>query len=127
MARHLMLGEVQIGRRTIFIADHARERYGERSGRHTVGQLREDLKDARWNHTLPGWAQLSLWHRARAEGCIELDEDRVFVVNRNWSTGGDLVAVSYIERLEMAQTRKRPGGGGGPRPTRMARATSEVT
>lgn len=92
-----MLQEIQLGRRTITITDHARDRYYERRGVIGTGDLARDLVSAQWDRAKPSWLQLSMWHRARAEGYVVLDDERCFVVNRNPS--GDLVAVTYMDRL----------------------------
>lgn len=106
---------LKVGRRTIHFTDHAWDRYWQRftlHGGHTTQDMKRDLEGARWNRSRPDWAtHLSLWHRARADGYLELDEDRCFVVNRNYGTTGHLIAVTYIDRKEVL-----------PRPTRRARA-----
>jgi len=85
----------QIGRRLIHFSRHAEERYLQRGG--TRETMMADFETARWDHKTPAWANLSQWHRARAEGSLMLDEDRGFVVNR-FEESGDLVAVSFIVR-----------------------------
>lgn len=92
-------------RQPIVFSNHALDRWWERceanqlNGRKAaMALLRARLTKATWIYReLPGWANVSLYHRARAEGFLALDEDAGFVVNRN--AGGDRVAVSYLERL----------------------------
>lgn len=95
----------RVGRRVIFFTDHALDRWWERCrANHVSGRkaamdlLREQLAGAVWHYKEPSWAYLSLWHRARCEGHIALDDQSAFIVNRNAT--GDLVAVSYIEQGE---------------------------
>jgi hypothetical protein len=47
---------------------------------------------------LPPWGRVTLWHRARAEGFLYIDESSGFIINKNPSC--DLVAVTYIEAAE---------------------------
>jgi hypothetical protein len=94
----------QFGRRKIFFSDHALDRWWERceanniKGRQAaIDLLKERLKDAKWTRDVPPWSKLSVFHRARVEGVIYLDASTCFIINKN--PNGDLVAVTYLERL----------------------------
>lgn len=92
----------QVGRRKIFFTDHALDRFWQRfldkephAGRKEAREALDTLMEAaRWNRTPPPWARMNLWHRARCEGVVHLDDDHVFIVHRN--PNRDLVAVTYI-------------------------------
>lgn len=95
----------KVGRRDIHWSDHALDQWWTRcqqnaiSGRTQALELLEErIQKAQWDHSLPMWSRVSLWHRARAEGFLYLDENSGFVINRN--PNRHLVAVTYIERLE---------------------------
>ena len=87
--------------RVIAFSTHAIERYYERTDRSDASALRRDLEKARWDRSVPGFAKLSVWHRARAEGSLVLTPTSAFIVNRN--ADGDLVAVTFL-------TSENPGG-----------------
>ena len=94
-------------RRVIHFTDHALDRWWERCKKNDVhgrkealALLRERLESAKWG-SIPAWARLSLWNRARAEGFLALDEDSGFVVNQNGGASRDRVAVTYIENYEV--------------------------
>lgn len=93
----------RVGRRTVYWTDHALERWWERCDanelnghRAALELLRERLEGSRIKRDLPTWSRVTLYHRARAEGFVAIDEDSGFIVNRN--PNGDYVAVTYIER-----------------------------
>jgi hypothetical protein len=95
----------RVGRKTVFWTDHALDRWWERCGaNHLTGRqaalklLRERLEERRLERELPPWADVTLWHRARAEGFLYIDETSGFIINKNPSR--DLVAVTYIEADE---------------------------
>lgn len=91
------LRSFQIGRRTVYLTDHARDRYYERTEvRGRLNRLERELEVARWDSCVPSWSRLSFWHRARAAGSVVLDDDRAFIVNCN--PNGDLMAVTYLVR-----------------------------
>jgi hypothetical protein len=97
----------KIGRKTIWWTNHALDRWWERcnanetSGRRAAMELlREKVQDRRLERDLPPWSRVTLFHRARAEGFLPLDEDSGFIVNKN--PNGDLVAVTYIENERVA-------------------------
>lgn len=90
------------GRRTIFFSDHSLDQWWDRCKKNEVhgrkqalSLLREALRGAQWERKLPGWCNVSLWHHARAEGFIAIDDRSGFVVNKNPNT--HLVAVTYME------------------------------
>lgn len=92
------------GRRRIFFADHALDRWWERckdnglNGRKAaLRELDAQLAGAVLKRNLPPWLRVSAWHYGRSEGFIEIDESRGFVINKNPSR--DLVAVTYIENI----------------------------
>jgi hypothetical protein len=96
------------GRRKIFFSDHALDRWWERCEQNDVhgrneamNLLRERLETAVWSRSTPGWAKISRWHRARAEGFLALDDVSGFVINRNPT--GDRVAVTYIDSLMLEE------------------------
>lgn len=103
----------EVRRRTIYFSDHALDRYWQRymddnphAGRKDCRQtLADEMASARWHRGIPPWSHMNLWHRARCEGVVYLDDDRAFVINRNPSK--DLVAVTYIENPEGMRFRKR--------------------
>jgi hypothetical protein len=81
----------------VHFSDHAVDRYYQRAGKRSTGELREDLKGATWRYgVLPDFVQLSTWHRGLATGSLFLDSDRAFIVNR--APDGNLVAVSFVTR-----------------------------
>lgn len=96
----------ELGRRQIFFTDHALDRYWQRhlddnpnAGRKQArAKLRQELPNATWQRTPPPWAYMTIWHRARCEGVVMMDEGRCFIVNKNPS--GDLVAVTFISDQE---------------------------
>lgn len=97
----------RVGRKTVFWTDHALDRWWERCERNELAGrkaatklLQESLKKRRLERELPSWADVTLWHRALAEGFIYIDERSGFIINRNPSR--DLVAVTYIEAADEA-------------------------
>jgi hypothetical protein len=92
----------KIGRKVIWWTNHALERWWERcDANETNGRrdamvlLREKIQDKRIERDLPPWSRVTLFHRARAEGFLFIDDHSGFVINRN--PNGDYVAVTYIE------------------------------
>ena len=93
----------RIRRRVIHFTDHALDRWWERETdnaplgrRRALGLLRERLAGATPLRSLPPWAQVSLFHKARLDHFVDLGDESGFVVNRN--SGGDFVAVTYINK-----------------------------
>lgn len=88
----------RIDRKTIFFTDHALDRWRERSGRNEI-ELSQRLDNGpRLVRDIPEWSDVDRFHRARASGFIELDDNEGFVVNRN--PNGDYVAVTYLDRVD---------------------------
>jgi hypothetical protein len=102
-----------VGRREIFFTDHSLDRWWERcrfdksvGRKEALALLEKRLDDgARWTTEAPAWSRLSLWHRARAEGFIYIDDDSGFVINRNRQEDGsyERVAVTYVTNIEREQ------------------------
>ena len=89
---------------TIFFTDHALDRWWERceaNGLHgrqeAMNLLRVRLADATWKRDIPGWARISVWNRAKAEGWLGMDDESGFIINRNDKK--ERVAVTYLDRL----------------------------
>lgn len=101
-----------IGRREVFFSDHALDRYWQRhlddnphAGRKECREtLDRELDGAFWMAGIPGWSRMTLWHRARCEGCVMLDDDHAFVINRNPSR--DLVAVTFLSNPSLIAPRR---------------------
>jgi hypothetical protein len=100
-----------VGRHVVEFSDHALDRWWERQqsedgcGRQeAIRRLDAALAASRKDRDAPPWADLSLWHRARAEFFLHTS-DGAFVVNRN--ANRDLVAVTYL-RPRPARLRPRP-------------------
>ena len=97
----------QIGRKTIYFSDHALDRWWERCEANDLhGRvlsrrlLHQALKGReRLERQLPTWANVTRYHRARAEGFLPIDENSGFVINRN--ANGNYVAVTYIEKISV--------------------------
>jgi hypothetical protein len=96
----------KIGRKMVYWTDHSLDRWWERcedndrAGRQEcLTRLRERLSEHRIERDLPAWGRVSLFHRARAEGFLYIDDDSGFIINRN--ANGDFVAVTYIEREQV--------------------------
>jgi len=100
------------GRKMIHFTNHALDQWWARCeqnqthGRQAaMNLLRQKLETATWEHGVPPWSRLSLWHKARAEGYLAIDDGAghgtgAFIINR--APDSNLLAVTYIMRPEMA-------------------------
>ena len=63
-----------------------------------MNTLRVKLETATWERGVPPWSRLTLWHKARAEGYLSIDDHGpqtgAFIINRTHSS--DLLAVTYL-------------------------------
>ena len=92
-----------LGRKHLKFTDHALNQWWNRCKQNEVkgrraalSLLEERLAEAQWSHSLPGWAHLSQWHIARAEGFVYMDDESGFVVNKE--PGGDRVCVTFLQK-----------------------------